>query len=276
MRASIPKPGSKAAAKALWRNHPKKFKDRKTTDLEPGVIDFWPAGFAQAHEACVFAVAPRFTAHMILIGQRPVDRLAVLASLKPDSMLSHSERFLQQTKETSALLAAILAVAHPELYVSGCKTFELLRADPDLTGSELELTLALEHWSSVFHGLSVMVNRETPLHRDMNTRPEWYDMLATVGTYTDAVLELPGLGIGLRYRSGTVVPISGKVLLHGVAKVDRDRVCLAYYMRDMMGNRVGSQPAGWFNYWTYYEMATGRSAEADAHLTVTNEFILTM
>jgi hypothetical protein len=57
-------------------------------------------------------------------------------------------------------------------------------------------------------------------------------MLATLGSYRNCNLELPGLGITLEYSPGTVVGILGNVLEHAVPSFEGDRVCYAYFMRN--------------------------------------------
>ena len=85
-------------------------------------------------------------------------------------------------------------------------------------------------WGSVFNAVGIISNRKTPLHRDCNTRPQWYDLLTTVGDYATAEMSLPTLGLRLKYDRGTVVAFSGRMLRHGVCKVDGDRQCVVWYM----------------------------------------------
>lgn len=145
----------------------------------------------------------------------------------------------------SALLSAVLSVIHPDLYRSGMDTMKRLHAQPDLVP-------ALQHWTSVFNAVTVLSNRATPLHRDNHSRPQWYDMLTTIGPYEEAWLELPGIGLKLQYNSGTVMGFGGKVLRHGVPECRGERVCLAYYMRDKVHERMEVEAAQWMKI-QYYE-----------------------
>jgi hypothetical protein len=115
-----------------------------------------------------------------------------------------------------------------------------------------DLQEALELWTSIFNGVQVISNRETPIHRDFQSRPEWYDLLVTVGPYKDTVFELPGIGIRFAYNSGTVIGLSGKVLRHGVTETEGERICLAYYMRENVQRRLGTNLASW-NTWDSYK-----------------------
>jgi hypothetical protein len=155
--------------------------------------------------------------------------------------------WLSSIMETSALIGAILSIIHPELYHSGRDTLLALARQPTkVKEADLYVNL-LQYWSSGFSGMSVISNRECPMHRDIQARKPWYDILATFGDYKDGRLELPNLGIRLEYNPGTVVGLAGRVVRHGVAHCTGNRVCLAYYMRDTVHERAGIQAPGWMN-----------------------------
>ena len=113
-----------------------------------------------------------------------------------------------------------------------------------------EMAEILRNWSSVFTACSSISNRISPLHRDAQTSVNWYDILATVGTYSGAVMEFPGVGIRLEYSPGTVVGISGKIVRHGVSDWDEggERVCLASYLRTNVFRRLGVGMPHWSNW----------------------------
>ena len=119
--------------------------------------------------------------------------------------------WLDAISESNAILSAILAVIHPKLYDAGRKTEQLLRDTPEIVPQGV-----LSRWASVFSSVAVISNRITPPHRDGNSRNQWYDILVTLRRYRNCNLELPGLGISLKYGPGTVMGISGKVLEHEV------------------------------------------------------------
>lgn len=146
--------------------------------------------------------------------------------------------WLIDMEETSILLGAFLRVIHPELYQTSLEAMLNLRGLPDID-------LALAPWGTVFNALSIIVNRQTPEHRDSQSRSQWYDLLTTFGTYREAFLQLPGLGLEVPYPSGTLVAFSGRMIRHAVPACEGDRVCLAYYMRDAVQERLGSRAADW-------------------------------
>lgn len=140
--------------------------------------------------------------------------------------------------ETSAFFSAILSIMHPDLYDSGRTTMLRLTKQTDLHP-------ALVLWPSVFNAVTVLSNRSTPYHRDSKSRAPWYDMLATIGQYKGAIMDLPSIRLKLAYGPGSVIAMGGKVIRHGVSDCQGDRVCLAYYMRDTVHERMETEAAQW-------------------------------
>ncbi|KAG1722599.1 uncharacterized protein EDB91DRAFT_1255995 [Suillus paluster] len=164
----------------------------------------------------------------------------------PPGCINFSPAWFQQAhnlgydQEVSALLkaSAALRVMHPEQYFEGLRTFGKL----DEAACRLNLPFmpdALEQWSSVFTVLTVISNRESPFHRDVKSCPQWFDILESVGNYENGGMVLPGLGIELMYYPGVMVGISGKIICHGVPRVDGDRICWAWYMWDAVHEYAG-------------------------------------
>jgi hypothetical protein len=160
------------------------------------------------------------------------------ASLKPGQADKGGRDWLSSIAESSLVLSSIIKVIHPKLFEMGMEAMKTMRGHGDL----LEV---LDLWYSIFNGVQVISNRETPIHRDNFTQSEWYDLLATVGPYHGAIFELPGLGIRFVYNSGTVIGLSGRVLKHGVSIADGERICLAYHMRENVQRRLESTLATW-------------------------------
>ena len=134
---------------------------------------------------------------------------------------------------------------HPEQFQVGMRALQMLSGDCNLTQYCSSRDEVFENWASPFSALSIISNRETPIHRDTSGRFEWFDILVTLGNYEHAVLDLPGIGLALDYPPGSLVAIAGKVLLHGVEKVAGDRVCVAWYMRDRVHHQLGLPPCNW-------------------------------
>ncbi|KAG1827503.1 uncharacterized protein BJ212DRAFT_1205901, partial [Suillus subaureus] len=83
-------------------------------------------------------------------------------------------------------------------------------------------------WPSVFSGIKVIVNQETPHHWDLGASPSFYNLLVSLGKAHQAILNLPDLGAKLEYPPGTMIYTSGRVLEHGVpAWGDGERIIIA-------------------------------------------------
>lgn len=135
-------------------------------------------------------------------------RMEVSAELRKTEGLS----WIANIKETTAIMGGALSIIHPELYRVGIESIKALAVRPTIVSKAETLDEILRSWSSPFSGLSVMNNRQTPLHRDNGGGYRWMDLLATVGTYKKGWMDLPGLGFRLRYNAGTVVAVAGRVV----------------------------------------------------------------
>ena len=90
---------------------------------------------------------------------------------------------MENAKESLVLIGAIMSIVQPELYHTGHQALEKLFNEPGLVGKHIELLDALEAWWIPFSAMTVVSNRETPLHRDMGGRVDWSDMLIALGQY---------------------------------------------------------------------------------------------
>lgn len=144
-------------------------------------------------------------------------------------------------RESGALISAILRVAHPNLYRAGR---EALRSAAEANANIMN---ALSYWPTVFHSLQVISNRETPYHRDVSGEAEWMDLLISLGSYRQATLALRNVGMQVAYKPGSVVLLSGKIVHHGVSRVEPDRLCYAWYMTDALHRNFGGHDVSWVN-----------------------------
>jgi len=147
--------------------------------------------------------------------------------------------WLDAISESNAILSAILAVIHPNLYNAGWETIKHLK-DPKICPRDI-----LIRWASVFSGVAIISNCITKPHQDLSSRDHWYDILASLESYQDCSLKLPGLGISLEYGPGTVVGVAGKVLEHEVPSFEGDRVCYVYFMGDNVHEWVNVRCCNW-------------------------------
>lgn len=143
-------------------------------------------------------------------------------------------------KESGALCSALLFVTHPALYRAARVT--MARA------ADAASTAVGEHhrlWPSVWHSTQVIINRETPFHRDTSGKDTWYELLMSLGTCSKAALVLRNIGIQVGYLPGTAVLMSSRLIHHGVAKVEPDRICYTWYMSASLHNNFSGEDVPW-------------------------------
>ena len=157
--------------------------------------------------------------------------------MNAENMKKGTREWLLAMKETSALMSGVLAVTHPELYDRAHESMMQLRKE--FENEDLGL------WESVFNVIAVISNRRTDPHRDIKTDAHWYDILVTVGRYTDTFLTLRGLNAKLVYNSGTIVALSSRILLHEVNMPVGERVCYSWYMRESIFEYTRTEYAHW-------------------------------
>ena len=175
-----------------------------TTLTSPGNVSFSPCWFNIAH------------------------KLSVSTSLRgwPNKP---AVQYLREDRVSLCILGAVLSMIHPIAAKRGLAIMHgiangIIRNDATNTLDEVRSL-----WSSPFTAISIISNRETELHRDGKGFAPFYDLIATVGYYTQGRFEVPGIGLRFGYDPGTIMGLCGKVLEHGVGEVDGDRFCVVQY-----------------------------------------------
>ncbi|KAF8835131.1 hypothetical protein BDN67DRAFT_913563, partial [Paxillus ammoniavirescens] len=153
--------------------------------------------------------------------------------------------WLCDSKTSFKLVDALLAAVHPELNRCSSAVREQLLADEEI----VDLHALIKAWPMVFTAISIVHNRETPFHRDSKLAPQWYDLFLSVGSYTDAILELPALGIRAHYMPGTAALFSGLLLRHGMSAVNQgDHIGYVFYMHPSMFHFASISLGKWVEY----------------------------
>lgn len=131
--------------------------------------------------------------------------------------------------EVQSFLDTTLLLTHPSQYVAGVSVVADILADPDLTRRAPDR----QGWPShVWQGVSVMINRITPLHVDAKGDPAGFDLLLAAGPAVHAELTVPELNGSFIYLPGTIVLLQGKQIKHQVkAWTAGDRICYAQWIR---------------------------------------------
>ncbi|KAI6111660.1 hypothetical protein EDD16DRAFT_1466432, partial [Pisolithus croceorrhizus] len=82
-------------------------------------------------------------------------------------------------------------------------------------------------WPSIYVGIDVIVNQETPPHLDKVSAPSLLDLLVSLGTH-DAQFHVSDLSSIFGYQPGTMIYLAGKLLHHSVPKWEKgERIALA-------------------------------------------------
>ncbi|KIN94372.1 hypothetical protein M404DRAFT_168547, partial [Pisolithus tinctorius Marx 270] len=136
-----------------------------------------------------------------------------------------------------AILSASLPIMHPPLYNASCQAMQQLSEWS--AANDPEMAAALQHWPMVYTNISMIANWSAPLHCDLQSHADWYDMLVSVSNYSECTLDIPSLGLQFDYQPGTVVAFSSQLLWHGVNDVSSNHCPLAFYMWDNIHNWLG-------------------------------------
>ena len=142
-------------------------------------------------------------------------------------------------------LDMLLSVTASDLYHVGKVAIDKIK-------QQYSSTPVVQAWPSVFSGICVISNRRTLFHRDQGGWPACFDLLAAMGTYQTSELLCPDIGARFVYNPGTVIPICGKLLRHGVFEWEGgERLCYAHYMRNNVHDRLGLRQTTWVDRTNY-------------------------
>ncbi|KAG0696450.1 hypothetical protein DFH29DRAFT_879362 [Suillus ampliporus] len=183
-----------------WRTNQRWFKPSSEDDvLTPGCINVSPAWFQQGHEN---QLDPQ-----------------VSASLKG----ALSEKILKAIARPAAIATAALRVMHPEQYWAGLRAFGSLGEKAQ--SKELpKMSETLQYWASVFNSLSVISNQQTPNHRDHLSIPECFDILTSVGNYSNARMSMPSLQLEFSGRGSDCLGMMSAELVGRMVGRSQERI----------------------------------------------------
>lgn len=151
--------------------------------------------------------------------------------------------FMADITATENLCNIMVALIHPDLYRASLESISKIKIDKSLVARYHE---NIQLWPSVFSAIQAIVNRRTPSHRDEGGFPTSYDLLLSLGTYSEARMILREIGASFRYTPGSVVFLSGKVLLHECESWSGgERICVAHFIKDNVHERCGVQRPSW-------------------------------
>jgi hypothetical protein len=155
-----------------------------------------------------------------------------------------AQSWVKEMSGTSALLGGLTAVINPAVFRAGIQCIESIQRDPGKIAKNEGLLEILTYWSSPYTVVSLISNRNTPCHRDNGAGYACMDLLLSIGNYTNAYFNLPGLGFNLFYNSGTMVGICGRVVDHG-ASGEGERLVWAQYLKENILRELDVEEPDW-------------------------------
>ena len=90
----------------------------------------------------------------------------------------------------------------------GQEAFRWLAANPKASDNPNHLMEVLEIWYALFLALAVISNQSTPLHCDVEGRPEWLDFILALGNYNHGQFAVPAFEYTFKYNTGTFIAFS--------------------------------------------------------------------
>jgi hypothetical protein len=147
-----------------------------------------------------------------------------------------AQLWLQKIAPVEQLLDKLFKTISPKLHEAVSEVMKKVAWDQLQIGSKAwaqdKIAEMARGWPSSMPGISVISNRASICHLDVNGHKEWYDFLVAAGTYKQCWFRLPDLGLELQYLPGTLVALNGRILRHEVVEWDGgDRVCYAHWVR---------------------------------------------
>jgi hypothetical protein len=154
-------------------------------------------------------------------------------------------KWVSALEETTAFLGAVLGVMHPSTFQTGMNCVRAI-GESDKVAKREGLDHLMSVWTSPYTTVSLINNRDTPLHRDNGGSYTVMDLLVSVGTYVTGEFNVPGLGFTFWYTPGTVIGLLGRIVRHGAA-ASGERLCFAQYLRENVLDDLGLSDPAWVN-----------------------------
>ncbi|KAG2030179.1 hypothetical protein BDR03DRAFT_987263 [Suillus americanus] len=222
-------------ADGIWRTNQEWFTPRSENDvLTPRCLNLSPAWFQQGHE----------------VGSDEM-RISVVKLTNPiESVRSGGICIIEGTILRGHPQSHCEASSHCHSSTQGDASSAVLdrvASLGDKAGSkELpKMSETLQYWAMVFNILTIICNWETLNHRDHSSIPECFDILTSVGNYSNARMSIPSLQLEVRYDPGCMIVFSGRIVRHGVHAMEGDQIGWAWYMRDAVHIYAGIPSCGW-------------------------------
>ncbi|KAH6867622.1 hypothetical protein BKA70DRAFT_1452839 [Coprinopsis sp. MPI-PUGE-AT-0042] len=125
------------------------------------------------------------------------------------------KQWLNDMLESFAILSSITALTQPEIWEAGFQVLEGLHNVNILCSQPEIVRSTVSQWGMPFTSLDIIANGSIPLHCDMDSPNDAYELLAAFGSHTCTRFSVPALGAGFAYDPGTVMVGAGRWIEHG-------------------------------------------------------------
>ena len=159
----------------------------------------------------------------------------------PSLQSSYGRQFMKAIADVELLCNCVAALVTPDLYSLGLEAISMVKDGVEMA----EIYKNVDGWPSIYTAMQVIMNRVTPLHRDIGGCPTHYDLLVSAGTHSDTVLGIKELGLSLCYSPGTLVSLCGKIFFHEVPQWTGERICVAHFIKDKVHERLHLKRPEW-------------------------------
>lgn len=161
-----------------------------------------------------------------------------------------AQSWLEQITPVQQLLNKLFGTVSPKLHQAVSEAMRKVGWEELPIGSkawsQTAISEAARCWPSAMPGISVISNRASICHLDINGHKEWYDFLVAAGSYKECWFRFPDLDLQLEYLPGTVVALNGRILRHEVVDwVGGDRVCYAHWIRPTLLHALSLNFPSW-------------------------------
>lgn len=186
-----------------------------------------------------------------------VEKLTTSKSLRTED----AQLWMEKIRPAEQLLDKLFSTISPKLHQAVSEAMQKVGYGQLQFGSKSwsdhEISEAARCWPGITPGISVISNRASICHVDVNGHKEWYDLLVSAGTYKSCWFRLPDLELCLKYLPGTVVALNGRILRHEVVEWEGgDRVCYAHWVRPTLLRALSISFPSWVSQLEYIEQLT--------------------
>ncbi|KAH6901078.1 hypothetical protein BKA70DRAFT_1524723 [Coprinopsis sp. MPI-PUGE-AT-0042] len=188
-----------------WRTHESLYTRSQKDRLKTGTVTLSPATYLNGVDDPYFW---------------ELDGSVEMPSPSPpfETQDSGAQQFAERMTDSFAILSTVLACTDSRQYDAGLNVLESIYTGRLLVDSPTIASNIMAVWGSPFTHLSVDVNHEILVHRDLEQPPPTYVSLTSIGRYKQSFVECPGMGVQFLNPAGTMMMGVTGILEYGFSK----------------------------------------------------------